>query len=55
MNRVQIKFIKDAIDQDYKLTEWEFNFVNDLASKDETYELSDKQNEVLNRISNKLD
>lgn len=55
MNRVQIQFIKDALDQDYKLTEWELQFVNDLANKGKDYELSEKQNEVLNRIQRKLD
>lgn len=55
MNRVQIKFVKDALDQDYKLTEWEINFINDLADKPEGYELSEKQNAILNRIQGKLD
>lgn len=54
MNRVQIKFIKDAMESDYLLSEWEFNFINDLAGKDEDYELSEKQNSILNRISNKV-
>jgi hypothetical protein len=55
MNRVQIRFIKDALDQSEKLNDWENKFVNDLAEKPETYELSDKQNDALNRIQRKLD
>lgn len=54
MNKVQIQFIKDALDADDKLTEWEAQFISDLASKDESYELSEKQNAVLNRISQKI-
>lgn len=55
MNRVQIKFIKDALDQEHKLTPWESDYVNDLAEKQDDYELSDKQNSILNRIQGKLD
>lgn len=58
MNKVQRKFIIDALDQEHKLTEWECQFVNDLAERDEKQpdrELSDKQNEILNRIQRKLD
>lgn len=55
MNRVQIKFVKDALDQDYKLTDWENQFINDLAEKPEGYELTEKQNAILNRIQKKLD
>ena len=54
MNRVQKGFIKDAMDMDHTLSEWEFNFINDLAEKDDNYELSEKQNEVLNRIQRKI-
>jgi hypothetical protein len=55
MNRVQIKFIKDALDQPEKLTDWEYDFINDLAEKGDDYSLSAKQNEILNRIQRKLD
>lgn len=55
MNRIQIKFIKYALDQPEKLTDWENKFINDLADKADDYNLSQKQNEVLNRISQKLD
>ena len=54
MNKVQIKFIKDALDQEENLSEWEGKFINDLAEKSDRYELTKKQNEVLNRIQRKL-
>lgn len=53
MNRVQKKFIKDAIEDPEPLTEWEYDFINDIANKDDDYELSEKQNHILNRISQK--
>lgn len=53
MNRVQIKFIKDALDYQHLLTEWEIEFINDLAEKDQDYQLSPAQNKILNRISEK--
>lgn len=55
MNRVQIRFVKDALDQPEKLSDWENNFINDLAEKPEGYELSEKQNTTLNKIQRKLD
>ena len=54
MNRVQERFILDALDQPEKLTEWEYDFINNLAEKDKDYELSEKQNAILNRIQRKL-
>lgn len=57
MNRVQRQFVKDALDQEHELNEWEYNFINDLAERDENnpeYELSDKQNQALNKIQKKL-
>ena len=54
MNRVQLKFIEDAMEQESKLSEWEAKFLDDLASKEEDYKLSEKQNEVLNRIQRKV-
>lgn len=54
MNRVQIKFVKDALDHEDHLTDWESQFINDLAVKPDDYELSDKQNAVLNRIIDKV-
>jgi hypothetical protein len=55
MNRIQGKFVLDALDQNHKLTEWEAVFIGNLADKPDEYELSEKQNEILNRISQKLD
>lgn len=54
MNKVQIKFIQDAMDNEYKLTSWEWDFINNLADKSEDYELSEKQNAILNRIQGKI-
>lgn len=57
MNKIQRKFVLDAIEQEHKLTERESEFINDLAERDEKWpdrNLSDKQNEWLNRISQKL-
>lgn len=53
MNGFQIKQIKRAIDQPEVLTEWEYDFINSLAEI-EHKELTDKQNSILNRISEKL-
>lgn len=59
MNRFQIKVITDALEQPEKLTEWEYDFVSDLAEKEtddmgKSYELSEKQNAIINRIGQKL-
>lgn len=53
MNGFQKKIIEDAIDDPDRLSEWEYDFVNDLAGKEDYYELSDKQNSIINRISQK--
>ena len=54
MNRFQIKIITDAIDQPEKLTDWENDFVSDIAERGDDYELSEKQNKIINRIGQKL-
>ncbi len=54
MNRIQRQIIKEALDYPDKLSEWEYDFINDLADKDDDYELSDKQNSILNRIGSKM-
>lgn len=54
MNKIQTKFIVDALDNDDMLTEWEYDFIHDLAEKTEDYKLSENQNEILNRISQKI-
>ena len=54
MNRVQLKFLQDAEDQQELLSEFELEFIDSLMNKSENYELSDKQNAILNRISQKV-
>ena len=49
-NRVQIRFIKDALDSEEKLNDWERGFIDSLAEKDDSYILSDTQNDMLNKI-----
>lgn len=55
MNRLQLKIIEQALEQDHKLSSWECDFISDLDDRGENYELSEKQNSVLNRIGSKLD
>lgn len=54
MNRFQKEVIKEALDEPEKLTDWENDFVSDLANKPDDYELSEKQNAIINRISQKV-
>ena len=54
MNRVQLKFIEDAMEQEEKLTDWERGFIDDLSNMDEDRELTVRQNEVLNQITTRL-
>jgi hypothetical protein len=54
MNNLQKKIIVQAQGAFEELTEWEHEFISDLADKPEDYELSDKQNHQLNRIWGKL-
>ena len=53
MNRYQTKRILAALDCEDELTEWEYGFIESLADHDDDYELSEKQNEILNRIAQK--
>jgi len=53
MNRYQMKRILAAMDCEDELTSWEWDFINSLADQDEDYELSKRQNELLNRIAEK--
>lgn len=53
MNGFQKSIIVQALDYPEPLSEWEYDFINSLADKDDDYELSSRQNEVLNRISQK--
>jgi len=52
MNGFQKKIIERAIDDPEPLSDWEFDFVNDMADK-EDQPVSEKQNAILNRISQK--
>lgn len=54
MNGFQEKIVQKAMDNDSKLSSWECEFIDSLNDKPERYELSDKQNEILNRISEKV-
>ena len=54
MNGYQIKRVAEALDHEKWLTAWEWDFINDIADKGDDYELSEKQNEILNRISQKM-
>lgn len=54
MNRVQKKFICEAMDNESDLTQWEIEFISSLADKPDEYELSEKQNKILNRIQRKI-
>lgn len=53
-NRVQIQIIKDALDLEHLLNEWESGFIRDIAEYDDDRELSTKENKVLNQIGNKI-
>lgn len=53
-NKLQIKFIKDAMDEPEKLTDWENEFINNIADLADDRELTEKQNSILNRIVTKL-
>lgn len=55
MNGFQKSIVLSALDQEDKLTDWEVDFINDLAEKPDDYALSKKQNSIINRISQKLD
>lgn len=55
MNPFQINTILKAQDNEEQLTEWEQGFIDNLAGLEEDVELTEKQNEILNRIRTKLD
>lgn len=54
MNRLQKQIIKDAIEYPETLTEWEIDFIDNIAGKDDNYELSNAQNSTLNGIGSKI-
>jgi hypothetical protein len=57
MNRFQEKILQDALDDPSKLTDWEYDFVNSLVDRNEdrdgNYQPSEKENTIINRISQK--
>lgn len=55
MNGLQLKWLEKADEQSDQLNDWEQEFVENLMDKPEDYELSLKQNSVLNKIHSKLD
>jgi len=55
MTNFQKKIILRAMDHLGDLTEWEAEFIDSLAKREEDYELSSKQNHFLNEIQKKLD
>lgn len=54
MNRVQVQLIKECLDSEHQMSVWEWDFINNIADKDDDYELSEKQNKVLNEINSRL-
>lgn len=55
MNGFQKSVVISALDQDDKLSDWDTDFINDMAERPDDFELSEKQNHQLNRIAQKLD
>lgn len=55
MTRQQIDIIKAALDQPENLSEWEYEYVSDLANKENFEELTDRQARTLEKIETKLD
>jgi hypothetical protein len=54
MNTFQRKTIDRAYDNEHKLSAWELDFIESLHDKPDNYELSEKQNSILNRIGEKV-
>jgi len=57
MNRIQRKFVEEAMAQPVNLSLWEEGFINDLAFRDDItpeFELTPKENEILNKIQGRL-
>ncbi len=54
MNKVQIQIIKDAMDNPELLTEWENDFIDDIAEYENDQVLTEKQNSIVNRIGSKV-
>ncbi|MGH6628175.1 MAG: hypothetical protein ACREB3_00410 [Burkholderiales bacterium] len=54
MNGYQQKRVIEALNNSDKLTDWEYEFIDRLADQEDDYILSEKQNAILNRISQKM-
>ena len=54
MNGFQKSIIKEALQYEEFISEYESQFINDMAEKDDEYKLSFNQNKLLNRISQKI-
>ncbi len=54
MNRVQKQIIKDALEYPENLSIWELAYMRGLADKPDNYELSEKQNKIVNSIGSKV-
>ena len=51
MNTFQRKIILAALEDPEPLSEWEYDFINNMAEKPDEYDVSEKQNKIINRIS----
>lgn len=54
MNSRQAHIISEALDYPETLTTWEYDFIDDLADKIPNYPISTKQDDILERIANKV-
>lgn len=54
MNRVQTKIVLEALENPSLLSDWEWDFVNDMANKPDDFTPSEKQNKIINRIGSRL-
>ena len=55
MNGYQKKRVIGCLEQDRKLSAWEIDFLESLDARGDDYVLSEKQNDVLNRIASKVE
>lgn len=54
MRASQLRVISVALDNPDALTYWENEFINNLADREDSYELSEKQEATLDSIWDKL-
>jgi len=54
MNSQQIKIVKEAIEYSEDLSEWEIEFIDNLAEKGDGYDLTIQQEFRLNEIGEKI-